>query len=92
VRICDSLQRAEGINKIVYHSFSIADNAFRDMRDRLRDQCVIISGESGAGKTETSKIFMRYIAAVSGSSKEVDKVKNQLLNSNPCLEGFIGNV
>ena len=57
------------------------------MRDRNIDQCILITGESGAGKTEASKIIMRYIAAVSGSSKEVDHVKDQLLNSNPVLEG-----
>ena len=48
---------------------------------------IICSGESGAGKTESSKILMQYIAAVSKSSKEVDRVKNQLLESNPILEG-----
>lgn len=49
---------------------------------------MIISGESGAGKTEASKILMQYIAAVSKSSSEVDRVKNQLLESNPILEAF----
>jgi len=58
------------------------------MRDRNIDQCILITGESGAGKTEASKIIMKYIAAVSGSSAEVDKVKDQLLNSNPVLEAF----
>jgi len=58
------------------------------MRDRNIDQCILITGESGAGKTEASKVIMRYIAAVSGSSAEVDRVKDQLLNSNPVLEAF----
>jgi len=70
------------------HLFSIADDAYRSMRDRNVDQCILITGESGAGKTEASKVIMRYIAAVSGSSAEVDKVKDQLLNSNPVLESF----
>lgn len=52
------------------------------------NQCVIISGESGAGKTEASKIMMQYLAVVSKSSTEVDRVKNQLLESNPILEAF----
>ena len=58
------------------------------MRDRNTDQCVIISGESGAGKTEASKLVMQYVAAVSGKGAEVDKVKEQLLKSNPVLEGM----
>ncbi|KAJ3129889.1 Unconventional myosin-Ic [Nowakowskiella sp. JEL0407] len=70
------------------HIYSVADSAYRDMKEHNRNQCVIISGESGAGKTEASKVFLRYIAAVSNSSERVDKVKNQLMNSNPCLEAF----
>lgn len=57
------------------------------MRDCHLDQCIIISGESGAGKTEASKLVMQYIAAVSGRGSEVDRVKEQLLQSNPVLEG-----
>ncbi|KAI8810433.1 P-loop containing nucleoside triphosphate hydrolase protein [Cladochytrium replicatum] len=70
------------------HIYAIADGAFRDMQDRNRDQCVIVTGESGAGKTEASKIFLRYIAAVSSLTDKVDHVKDRLLNSNPCLEAF----
>ena len=57
------------------------------MRDHHQDQCVIIAGESGAGKTEASKLLMQYIAAISGKSEEVEYVKKQLLQSNPVLEG-----
>ncbi len=57
------------------------------MRDHNLDQCVIIAGESGAGKTEASKLLMQYVAAVSGQGEEVEHVKQQLLQSNPVLEG-----
>ena len=57
------------------------------MRDHNLDQCVIIAGESGAGKTEASKLLMQYVAAVSGQGEEVEYVKQQLLQSNPVLEG-----
>ena len=70
------------------HSYAVSDEAYRSMRDRNTDQCVIISGESGAGKTEASKLVMQYVAAVSGKGAEVDKVKEQLLKSNPVLEGM----
>jgi hypothetical protein len=44
------------------------------------------SGESGSGKTETSKFIMRYIAAVTGKTESVETVKDQILQSNPVLE------
>lgn len=58
------------------------------MRDRNKDQCIIISGESGAGKTEASKLIMQYVAQVTGKGGEIDRVKEQLLQSNPVLEGM----
>jgi len=67
--------------------FAIADSAYRSMKEKKVNQCILITGESGAGKTEASKVIMKYIAAVSGSGEKVDKVKDQLLNSNPVLEG-----
>ncbi|NXQ16347.1 MYO1A protein, partial [Peucedramus taeniatus] len=69
------------------HIYAIADDAYRSLRDRDRDQCILITGESGAGKTEASKLVMSYVAAVSSKGEEVNKVKEQLLQSNPVLEG-----
>ncbi|NXG99651.1 MYO1A protein, partial [Loxia leucoptera] len=69
------------------HIYAIADDAYRSLRDRDRDQCILITGESGAGKTEASKLVMSYVAAVSSKGEEVTKVKEQLLQSNPVLEG-----
>ncbi|XP_049850676.1 myosin ID heavy chain-like isoform X2 [Schistocerca gregaria] len=54
----------------------------------LESQCVIISGESGAGKTEVSKIIMQYISQNCGSLEEVIRVKDAILDSNPLLEAF----
>ncbi|XP_078287367.1 unconventional myosin-Ib-like isoform X2 [Rhinoraja longicauda] len=70
------------------HIYAIADEAYRSLRDRNKDQCVIITGESGSGKTEASKLVMSYIAAVCGKGEEVNQVKEQLLQSNPILEAF----
>jgi len=74
--------------KLQPHIFTLADNVYNDLKYRARDQVVIISGESGAGKTEASKKIMQYIAAVSGSSEKVDAIKSKLLSTNPVLEAF----
>ncbi|XP_075757940.1 LOW QUALITY PROTEIN: unconventional myosin-Ia [Pelodiscus sinensis] len=70
------------------HIYAIADDAYRSLRDGDRDQCVLITGESGAGKTEASKQVMSYVAAVCGKGEQVNQVKEQLLKSNPVLEAF----
>ncbi|EPY79420.1 unconventional myosin-Ib isoform 2 [Camelus ferus] len=70
-------------------SFALSDEAYRSLRDQDKDQCILITGESGAGKTEASKLVMSYVAAVCGKGAEVNQVKEQLLQSNPVLEGFL---
>ncbi|XP_029450729.1 unconventional myosin-Ia isoform X2 [Rhinatrema bivittatum] len=70
------------------HIYAIADEAYQSLRDRDKDQCILITGESGAGKTEASKLVMSYVAAVCGKGEEVNQVKEQLLQSNPVLEAF----
>ncbi|XP_017584218.1 unconventional myosin-Ib isoform X5 [Corvus cornix cornix] len=70
------------------HIFALADEAYRSLRDQDKDQCILITGESGAGKTEASKLVMSYVAAVCGKGAEVNQVKEQLLQSNPVLEAF----
>uniref|UniRef100_A0A673MZ17 Unconventional myosin-Ib n=1 Tax=Sinocyclocheilus rhinocerous TaxID=307959 RepID=A0A673MZ17_9TELE len=69
------------------HIYALADEAYRSLREQDNDQCILITGESGAGKTEASKFVMSYVAAVCGKGQEVSKVKEQLLQSNPVLEG-----
>uniref|UniRef100_A0A8C8S440 Unconventional myosin-Ib n=1 Tax=Pelusios castaneus TaxID=367368 RepID=A0A8C8S440_9SAUR len=70
------------------HIFALSDEAYRSLRDQDKDQCILITGESGAGKTEASKLVMSYVAAVCGKGAEVNQVKEQLLQSNPVLEAF----
>jgi len=74
--------------EVAPHIYALSNDVYRSLLQNQENQCVIISGESGAGKTESSKILMQYIAAVSKSSTEVDRIKNQLLDSNPVLEAF----
>lgn len=70
------------------HVYAIAEDTYKALLNEGQNQCVIISGESGAGKTETSKLIMQYIAAVTGKSKSVKTIKEQILESNPVLEAF----
>ncbi|KAK4874738.1 hypothetical protein RN001_014098 [Aquatica leii] len=72
------------------HIFAIADASHKIMKQQGRDTCIVISGESGSGKTEASKIIMKYIAAVTniGGQKDIERVKNVLIQSNSILEAF----
>lgn len=70
------------------HIYAIADTAYRSLTEENREQCILISGESGSGKTEASKKVLEFIAEASGHSQNVDTVKDKLLQSNPVLEAF----
>ncbi|CAF4320317.1 unnamed protein product [Rotaria sp. Silwood2] len=69
------------------HIFAIAEDMFSNMLIDSEKQCVIISGESGAGKTVSAKFIMAYIAEVSGGGPNVKRIKDVILQSNPLLEG-----
>nr|KAF6501500.1 myosin IE [Molossus molossus] len=70
------------------HIYALADNMYRNMIIDRENQCVIISGESGAGKTVAAKYIMGYISRVSGGGPKVQHVKDIILQSNPLLEAF----
>ncbi|RLM00681.1 hypothetical protein CFD26_102581 [Aspergillus turcosus] len=71
------------------HVFAVAESAYYNMKSYKDNQCVIISGESGAGKTEAAKRIMQYIASVSGGTdSSIQHTKEMVLATNPLLESF----
>lgn len=70
------------------HIYAIAESAFRNLVMESENQAIIISGESGAGKTEASKHIQNYIAKISGGGESVETIKSVFLSSNPVLEAF----
>ena len=85
----------------VPHLYHLAEAAYRDMIDDKKNQSIIISGESGSGKTESTKILLKYFAVsslLSTGSKSINMnevnrddlitVEKQVLDSNPLLEAF----
>ena len=81
------------------HCFQVASNAFEQMMENQLDQAIVISGESGSGKTETTKFIMKFLAATTShdsSSNGEEKhnidmfnaVSRDLLMTNPILEAF----
>uniref|UniRef100_A0A670KCV6 Myosin VC n=1 Tax=Podarcis muralis TaxID=64176 RepID=A0A670KCV6_PODMU len=71
------------------HIFAVAEEAYKQMARNNKNQSVIVSGESGAGKTVSAKYAMRYFATVSRSSSNT-QVEDKVLASNPITEA-VGN-
>ncbi|KAG0005683.1 class II myosin, partial [Entomortierella chlamydospora] len=85
------LKSYQGKNRLEVppHVFAIAESAYYTMNAYKENQCIIISGESGAGKTEAAKRIMQYIATVSGEeSSQIKEIKDMVLATNPLLESF----
>uniref|UniRef100_A0A3Q2TMD6 Unconventional myosin-VIIa-like n=1 Tax=Fundulus heteroclitus TaxID=8078 RepID=A0A3Q2TMD6_FUNHE len=79
------LYHSRRLGELPPHIFAIAESCYFNMTRHLRNQCCIIRSE--AGKTESTKLILQYLAAVSGelSQKQIEK---QILESNPILEAF----
>ncbi|GMH18090.1 hypothetical protein Nepgr_019931 [Nepenthes gracilis] len=81
--------KGAALGELSPHIFAVADAAYRAMTNEGKSNSILVSGESGAGKTETTKMLMRYLAHLGGrSGVEGRTVEQQVLESNPVLEAF----
>eukprot|EP00755_Sulcionema_specki_P038081 Sspe_Gene.110222::Locus_90624_Transcript_1_1_Confidence_1.000_Length_622::g.110222::m.110222 len=60
-RMVNYLAEGDRIEKNMPHSWAVAHNTYFEMMNDVQNQCILVSGESGAGKTEASKIVMKYL-------------------------------
>ena len=73
------------------HLWAITETAYRNMLINSKDQSMLITGESGAGKTENTKKVISYLAMVASSGKKSDKkvsLEDQIVATNPILESY----
>ncbi|CAJ1968281.1 unnamed protein product [Sphenostylis stenocarpa] len=83
--------KGAGFGELSPHPFAVADAAYRLMINEGISQSILVSGESGAGKTESTKLLMRYLAYMGGranNAAEGRTVEQKVLESNPVLEAF----
>ncbi|KAJ4806937.1 Myosin-17 [Rhynchospora pubera] len=81
--------KGKNINEMPPHIFAVGDVAYRAMINDQKSNSVLVSGESGAGKTEATKLLMRYLAFIGGTTGSGERtVEQKVLESNPILEAF----
>ncbi|XP_064546714.1 myosin heavy chain, muscle isoform X20 [Drosophila montana] len=91
---CAKMYRGKRRNEVPPHIFAISDGAYVDMLTNHVNQSMLITGESGAGKTENTKKVIAYFATVGASGKKDESQKNkgsledQVVQTNPVLEAF----
>ncbi|MEE6476457.1 hypothetical protein FKM82_011082 [Ascaphus truei] len=82
---CIKQYRGKSLGTLPPHVYAIADKTFRDMKVLKMSQSIIVSGESGAGKTENTKFVLRYLTESYGSGQDIDE---RIVEANPLLEAF----
>jgi len=86
----EMVQKYQGRNRedVPPHVFSVADLAYRGMLQSKCNQSMLVTGESGAGKTENTKKIIQYLTSVAGAKGGGGEIEKRLLSTNPLLEAF----
>merc|ERR1740129_834411 len=91
----ETLRSFIGNDQLSPHVFSVANQAYQGIWHRRASQSVLVSGESGAGKTETTKLIAQFLANVGAGAgegsvqhKPLSRVERSVIGSNPLLEAF----
>ena len=79
--------RGQNMGDLDPHIYAVSEEAFKMMERDDKNQSIIVSGESGAGKTVSAKYAMRYFATVGGSMEET-QVEKRVLASSPIMEAI----
>lgn len=80
-----NLYNNKRIGTLAPHIFAIADSAYRQVLINNKNQSILISGESGAGKTESTKLILQYLSTLTQSHNEIEQM---ILETSPILESF----
>ncbi|XP_058057225.1 myosin heavy chain, muscle isoform X1 [Anopheles bellator] len=91
---CAKMYRGKRRNEVPPHLFAVSDGAYVNMLTNHENQSMLITGESGAGKTENTKKVIAYFATIGASGKKDESaekkgsLEDQVVQTNPVLEAF----
>ena len=74
------------VGELPPHIFAIADSAYHSMVKQRKNQCIVISGESGSGKTESTLFLLHHLTMLSQKGSHGSGVEQTILSSGPVLE------
>ncbi|BFZ01247.1 hypothetical protein BsWGS_04286 [Bradybaena similaris] len=83
-----SMYQNKQLGELPPHIFAVADAAYHSMLRQKKSQCIVISGESGSGKTESTNLLLHHLTALSHKGLHGSGVEQTILGAGPVLEAF----